>query len=740
MHSRSNTLRPDTPSTDANSYSAVDHEPSSDSIVAPAGSAASAAGSTHDLSPEELAAKRAAKRAKIVEEIVDTERSFLSDMHLLLEIYVIPARNTGALPVADQKLLFGQLEPVIATSTELLALLEAATASDTDQWIGDVFGDMMTRIETSYCDYCKHNEAAIAKLTEYAAPTCPEPIKAFLDECRRQLQGRTGAWDLASLIVKPVQRVLKYPLLVRTLLKETDLSHTDYANLERAFDSLELVAEKINEVKKRKDIVEKYVDGKSKINVIHGITKKLGRGAQQLKKKTGLSDESTSDALYDALADKFQRQQEGVVQLKADLAAWLKATREYCEHEDRIAACIDELYYMDSIPPGNYMDPNAVDYPALVKRYRTACAKLISGPFRDAESQIKSEVNPAIDKLLSKFREPQLVMKKRDDKLLDFDRANAIRAKGDVVDKLLADSADTYQSINAQLIEELPKFQALVSAYVDEIMAQIVLIQLDLYDYIRSNMVPLADELRISVLETTEDIQRRFEEHMRLGGPVELATRQMPTLYRWRGEIWGYDDTPRGSNDELDWAAERSGSVGGRKASGRYGGSGWRGPTSPMSAGGSGSAGGAGALVDLTGSAPAPRAIRSEFDTDAVVRRTVLTSNQALTPTPAPLPRLEVSTSNQGGYLGSAVGGYDDDPFATEPFYVVALFPFAAEFEDEVALEPGMGLWVHRTGGRDETGDDWWYGEAVTAADGTPLDQSAAAVFGWFPRTFVQAE
>lgn len=29
------------------------------------------------------------------------------------------------------------------------------------------------------------------------------------------MQGRTTCWDLSSLLIKPVQRVLKYPLLLR---------------------------------------------------------------------------------------------------------------------------------------------------------------------------------------------------------------------------------------------------------------------------------------------------------------------------------------------------------------------------------------------------------------------------------------------------------------------------------------------------------------------------------------------
>jgi uncharacterized protein with von Willebrand factor type A (vWA) domain len=42
----------------------------------------------------------------------------------------------------------------------------------------------------------------------------------------------------------------------------------DFEELLRASEEMEHVAEKINEVKKRKDVVEKYVEGKGKVNVM----------------------------------------------------------------------------------------------------------------------------------------------------------------------------------------------------------------------------------------------------------------------------------------------------------------------------------------------------------------------------------------------------------------------------------------------------------------------------------------
>jgi hypothetical protein len=73
----------------------------------------------------------------------------------------------------------------------------------------------MKRIETTYATYCKFNEASLQKIQEYSLPTAPQNIKLYLEQSKVKMQGRTNAWDLASMVVKPVQRVLKYPLLIK---------------------------------------------------------------------------------------------------------------------------------------------------------------------------------------------------------------------------------------------------------------------------------------------------------------------------------------------------------------------------------------------------------------------------------------------------------------------------------------------------------------------------------------------
>lgn len=71
-------------------------------------------------------------------------------------------------------------------------------------------------------------------------------IHQFITEQAQFLSGKTTSWDLPSLLIKPVQRILKYPLLIRSILGLTTPSSLDYSQLEKAAHSVERVAGIVN--------------------------------------------------------------------------------------------------------------------------------------------------------------------------------------------------------------------------------------------------------------------------------------------------------------------------------------------------------------------------------------------------------------------------------------------------------------------------------------------------------------
>ena len=347
------------------------------------------------------------------------------------------------------------------------------------------------------------------------------------------MQGKTGAWDLSSLVVKPVQRVLKYPLLIKSLLKETPEDDPDYNNLVQAMQDIERVAEKINEVKKRVDIVEKYVEGKGHLNVMHGITKKLSRGTQHLKKVTGLTDDSTSDQNYNQLSERFTKLSECLVQFQKEVFVWLRTIKDRFEAEDTFSNCLEDVYFME------YYANQSRTHP-LVKQYRIACSKFRLGLFSEVEMKCKTVISPSIDKLLMRFKEPQLVMKKRDAKLLDYERAQEIRAKGEQVDKVLAESADAYTSINAQLIEELPQFFSLVSNWANQVLLVLIKVQMEVHEHILKHILPLEKALSLGMDHSVQQIVSSFEEQFSVVGcPLEVQTRSISLMEHWRDDVWG---------------------------------------------------------------------------------------------------------------------------------------------------------------------------------------------------------
>lgn len=57
----------------------------------------------------------------------------------------------------------------------------------------------------------------------------------------------TGKLALDDLLIKPVQRIPRYLLFIKDLLKHTSTSHPDHAPLQQALDELTGLAERVND-------------------------------------------------------------------------------------------------------------------------------------------------------------------------------------------------------------------------------------------------------------------------------------------------------------------------------------------------------------------------------------------------------------------------------------------------------------------------------------------------------------
>ncbi|KAI9029081.1 hypothetical protein CLU79DRAFT_832454 [Phycomyces nitens] len=440
------------------------------------------------LSGKDDGMSKALKRSKVVHELIQTERIYQADMQLLKQVFYDQAQP----PLFDKndvKILFSNLLAILSFESDFVAKLEVACREDLSTEandgsetssggpsIGEVFNDVMSSIDEIYCDYCKRHEDA---------------------RCREQLEGKTMSWDLGSLLIKPVQRVLKYPLLLKELIILTPPNHPEYEDLVIATKGIQEVADHINEIKRRKDIVEKIVGDKKKTDI-----SKITRNAQKLKQVAGFSAEPTQDAFFDSLHIKFEHQQETTRQLARDVQSWVRQVKDHFDHLQVFADSMENMY----ISWGG-VRVRSVD---RIKRFHSLVSNFSMVMSRELDVMVRGHVYVIVDDFLKTFENPGQVINKRAQKLLDYDRVRDIKSRGDTVDKTLQESADAYVSINAQLVEELPVFFRLTMTYFDILVGNLAMVQTKFYKQVSREWSKLVDR------ETSgnDDILRQYAASM----------------------------------------------------------------------------------------------------------------------------------------------------------------------------------------------------------------------------------
>ncbi|XP_026823860.1 rho guanine nucleotide exchange factor 17 isoform X4 [Ooceraea biroi] len=186
-------------------------------------------------------------RTHVVVELYDTERSYVEALQILVNKYLQPLKspeNAGLVDAGTVDEIFYQI-PALLSHHEVF-LEELRRRLDTwelRQTIGDVFLDVFTKpvvleTYTLFLDNWKSARKAI-KTTCQAKPA----FARFLETMEREHKGKLG---LDQLLIKPVQKIPRYELLIQRLLKHTDPTHPDHELLQAAQKEVHELVVKIN--------------------------------------------------------------------------------------------------------------------------------------------------------------------------------------------------------------------------------------------------------------------------------------------------------------------------------------------------------------------------------------------------------------------------------------------------------------------------------------------------------------
>uniref|UniRef100_A0A3P8UTZ5 Osteoclast-stimulating factor 1 n=1 Tax=Cynoglossus semilaevis TaxID=244447 RepID=A0A3P8UTZ5_CYNSE len=187
------------------------------------------------------------KRECCLQEIRQTEEKYTDTLNSILQHFMKPLERF--LQDQDIESIFINLQDLAVIHHQFLEEVQTSILQFGATDLYQVFISYKERL-LHYGRYCSQVETATKHLDKLS--TTREDIRMKLEECSKR--ANSGRFSLRDLLMVPMQRVLKYPLLLQELVKHTN-DPTDKDNLRLALDAMRDLAQCVNEVKRDNEII-----------------------------------------------------------------------------------------------------------------------------------------------------------------------------------------------------------------------------------------------------------------------------------------------------------------------------------------------------------------------------------------------------------------------------------------------------------------------------------------------------
>ncbi|KAF2854626.1 hypothetical protein T440DRAFT_464766 [Plenodomus tracheiphilus IPT5] len=484
--------------------------------------------------PTDPAKQALVRRYRILEELLTTEHQFCIDMMIAHNIFEATAQNL--MSEKEKKLLFSNCKELEKFSLSLFRSFKRAAkpivnyeippptgpwnrdpadakfynppessvtlrrpSEDTENQfenctldndrlttIGQVFLDNREKMERLYTTYFLNQDNASA----YIKKNQHNPdLSGWVVACFEQVENMTQAWDLDSLLLKPCQRLLKYPLLLEGLANASDPDHPDLQNILDARKELLAINARINEAKARSDTFRAAAsEGKKE--------KSRGKGLGKTFVKAFIPKVDKNKA-YDE-ADKAFKDQE-----------YKSREQKFGGHFFQLQIVIRDFeQYLDSITE-HYLQLNIVFlgfitvcevapsiYPEIESTWRKwamAHFELQNKALEDHKAAVRSRVLKPVGDLWEMWVSYQKTIEQRKKYLLYYVKHKQLIERGEKVDPELEDSSRKFTAINDTLKHELPLLYERTKGLMRTLMTLFMCLQKDWYKTCSKKILPLLE-------------------------------------------------------------------------------------------------------------------------------------------------------------------------------------------------------------------------------------------------------
>ncbi|CAI5690104.1 unnamed protein product [Oreochromis niloticus] len=189
---------------------------------------------------EEMDERRASilkKRHFILLELVETERDYVRDLGLVVEGYMSRMKEEG---VPDDmkgkdKIVFGNIHQIYDWHKDFFLRELEKCLEDPDR-LGPLFLKQERRLNM-YVVYCQNKPKSEHIVSEY--------IDTYFEDLKQRLGHRL---QITDLLIKPVQRIMKYQLLLKDFLKHSKKAGLESPDLEKAVEVMCIVPKRCNDM------------------------------------------------------------------------------------------------------------------------------------------------------------------------------------------------------------------------------------------------------------------------------------------------------------------------------------------------------------------------------------------------------------------------------------------------------------------------------------------------------------
>uniref|UniRef100_A0A671YJ65 Phosphatidylinositol-3,4,5-trisphosphate dependent Rac exchange factor 2 n=1 Tax=Sparus aurata TaxID=8175 RepID=A0A671YJ65_SPAAU len=234
-------------------------------------------------------------RVCVLNELLKTERDYVGTLEFL-SVFLHRLNQYAATKIDKNiteetvKVLFSNIEEILAVHKDFLSMVEELLQPEphAHHEIGRCFSHFRSRFQI-YDEYCGNHEKAQRLLLELNKI---RSVRTCLLNCMLLGGRKNTEVPLEGYLVAPIQRICKYPLLLRELLKRTPKKHSDYALVQESLQVMKAVCSSINEAKRQMEKLEileewqSHIEGWEGSNItdtctemlMHGVLLKISAG------------------------------------------------------------------------------------------------------------------------------------------------------------------------------------------------------------------------------------------------------------------------------------------------------------------------------------------------------------------------------------------------------------------------------------------------------------------------------